>query len=82
MHRHIVHLHHASKRPPATIKIPRLTLETAQKIAQAALIECRKGANPVSISIVDRGGHPVAILRDTLAPDVTLELKRQKAIPP
>ena len=64
---------------PATIKIPRLTLETAQKIAQAALIECRKGANQVSIAIVDRGGHPMAILRDTLAPDVTLELSRQKA---
>jgi len=64
---------------PAFIKIPRLTLETVQKIAQAALTECRKGENQVSVTIVDRSGHTVIVLRDTLAPEVTLELSRQKA---
>lgn len=65
--------------PPVLIKIPRLTMETAQKIAVATIAECRKSALQVAVTVVDRGGHPVAVLRDTLAPDLTLEISRQKA---
>lgn len=64
---------------PVLIKIPRLTLETAQKIAQAVIVECRRSAIQVGVTVVDRGGHPVVVLRDTLAPDLTLEISRQKA---
>ena len=64
---------------PAIIKIPRLTLETAQNIAKAALAECRKLGIQIGVTVVDRGGHPVVVLRDTLAPDLTLEISRQKA---
>jgi len=64
---------------PVIVKIPRLTVETAQKIAQAALVECRKGAAQVGVTVIDRGGHPVVVLRDTLAPDLTLAISREKA---
>ncbi len=64
---------------PVIIKIPRLTLETAQKIAHAVIVECRKNALQVGVTVIDRGGHPVVVLRDTLAPDLTLDISRQKA---
>ena len=64
---------------PVIVKIPRLTVETAQKIAQAAMAECRKGAAQVGVTVIDRGGHPVVVLRDTLAPDLTLAISREKA---
>jgi uncharacterized protein GlcG (DUF336 family) len=64
---------------PVIVKIPRLTVETAQKIAQAAMLECRKLAAQTGVTVVDRGGHPVVVLRDTLAPDLTLAISREKA---
>ena len=64
---------------PAIINIPRMTVETAQRIAQGALAECRKAGIQIGVTVIDRGGHPVAVLRDTLAPDLTLEISRQKA---
>lgn len=33
----------------------------------------------MAATVVDRGGHPQAVLRDTLAPDITLAVSRQKA---
>jgi uncharacterized protein GlcG (DUF336 family) len=64
---------------PVLIKIPRLTVEAAQRVAQAALMACRKDGVQVAVTVVDRGGHPVVVMRDTLAPDLTLEISRQKA---
>lgn len=64
---------------PAIIPIPRITVEVAQKIAQAALAECRKEGIQIGVTVVDRGGHPVVVLRDTLAPDLTLVISREKA---
>lgn len=65
--------------PPVVIQIPRLTVEVSQKIAQAALEECRKEGIQIGVTVVDRGGHPVVVLRDTLAPDLTLAISREKA---
>ena len=64
---------------PVIVKIPRLTVEAAQKIAQGALAECRKAGIQISVTVVDRGGHPVVVLRDTLAPDLSLSISRDKA---
>jgi uncharacterized protein GlcG (DUF336 family) len=64
---------------PVIVKIPRMTVETAERIAQAAMAECRKAGIQIGVTVIDRGGHPVAVLRDTLAPDLTLEISRQKA---
>lgn len=64
---------------PVLIKIPRLTVEAAQRVAVATLAACRKEGVQVAVTVVDRGGHPLVIMRDTLAPDLTLEISRQKA---
>ncbi|MBP9914891.1 MAG: heme-binding protein [Thiobacillaceae bacterium] len=64
---------------PAVIKIPRLTLEASEKLAQATIAACRKEGVQISVTVVDRSGDPMVFLRDTLAPRVTIELSRQKA---
>ncbi|HTQ01259.1 MAG TPA: heme-binding protein [Casimicrobiaceae bacterium] len=46
---------------------PTLTTEAAQKAAQAALDDCRKQGFTVAVAVVDRGGQPLALLRDNLA---------------
>jgi uncharacterized protein GlcG (DUF336 family) len=61
------------------VKIPRLTLEAAQKIARAAVDACSKKGIQVAVTVVDRSGDPMAVLRDTMAPRLTLEASRQKA---
>lgn len=63
----------------AVIKIPRLTLEAAEKIAQATVAACRKEGIQIGVTVVDRSGDAMVVLRDTLAPRVTLEVSRQKA---
>lgn len=65
--------------PGPIIKIPRLTVETAEKMARAAMEQCRKDGIQAGVTVVDRGGHPVVVLRDTLAPDLTLTVSREKA---
>jgi uncharacterized protein GlcG (DUF336 family) len=62
-----------------SISVKRLTMESALKIAQAAVEACRQEGIQVGVTVVDRGGHPQAVLRDTVAPDLTLTVSRQKA---
>jgi len=62
-----------------TVSIKRLKLETALRIAQAAIAQCRKEGVQIGVTVVDRGGHPQVILRDVLAMDITLEISKQKA---
>lgn len=64
---------------PAIIKIPRLTLEASQKLAQATVEACRKEGIQIGVTVVDRSGDAMVFLRDTLAPRVTIEISRQKA---
>ncbi len=64
---------------PLMVKIPRLSLDTALRAAQAAIATCRKEAVQVAVTIVDRGGHPQVVLRDVLAMDLTLTVSRDKA---
>jgi uncharacterized protein GlcG (DUF336 family) len=64
---------------PVIVRIPRLTLEAAEKVAHATVMACRQEGIQVGVTVVDRGGLPMAVLRDTLAPPVTLEVSRQKA---
>lgn len=64
---------------PVIVKIPRLTLEAAQRIAQGAVDTCRKEGIQIGVSVVDRSGDPMVVLRDTLAPRIALEISRQKA---
>lgn len=62
-----------------TISIKRLTMDTALRIAKAAITQCRKEGVQIAVTVVDRGGHPQVVLRDVLAMDITLPLSKQKA---
>jgi len=64
---------------PVVVKIPRLTLEAAGKIAHSAVDACRKQGIQIGVTVVDRSGDPMVFLRDTLAPKVTIEISKQKA---
>ncbi|KAB2312903.1 heme-binding protein [Betaproteobacteria bacterium SCN2] len=64
---------------PVIVKIPRLTVEAAEKLAQGAMESCRKQGIQIGVTVVDRSGDAMVVLRDTLAPRVTLEVSRQKA---
>jgi len=62
-----------------TVSIKRLTMETALRIAQAAITQCRKEGVQIAVTVVDRGGHPQVVLRDVLAMDITVPISKQKA---
>jgi len=64
---------------PMTINIKRLSLETAARIADAAIKACRKEGVQIAVTVVDRGGHPQVVMRDVLAMDITLPISKQKA---
>ena len=69
----------AEPEPPVTVPIPRLSMDMAMKLAKASIDACRKQGLNVAVTVIDRGGHPQAVLRDTLAMDLTLPISRQKA---
>lgn len=62
-----------------TVTIKRLKMETALRIAQAAIAQCRKEGVQIAVTVVDRGGHEQVVLRDVLAMDITLPISKQKA---
>jgi len=64
---------------PVLVNIKRMSLDTALKLAQAAITACRKEGVQVAVTVVDRGGNPQVVLRDVLAQDLTLEISKQKA---
>ena len=59
--------------------IPRLSMDIAMKMAKAGIDACRKQGLNVAVTVIDRGGHPQVVLRDTLSMDLTLAISRQKA---
>lgn len=61
------------------LPIKRLTMDTALKMAKVTIATCRKKGVNVAVTVVDRGGHPQVVLRDTLAMDLTLRISRDKA---
>jgi len=62
-----------------TLSVKRMTLETATKIAQGAIAACRKEGVQVGVTVLNRDGHEQVVMRDVLAPDVTLLISRNKA---
>ena len=67
----------ADDSPSVTIK--RLTLESANKVAMGAINACRKQGIQISATVVDRDGQVQVIVRDTLAPLVSVKISRMKA---
>jgi uncharacterized protein GlcG (DUF336 family) len=59
--------------------VKRLSMETALTIAKAAIDACRKEGIQVGATVTDRDGIPQAMLRDTIAPTITLPISKGKA---
>ncbi len=57
----------ASANTAGTFDAKQLTLDSAQKAAQAALSDCRKKGAQVAVAVVDRVGTPQVMLRDRFA---------------
>jgi len=70
---------HAFAEESPSISIKRLTMESAQIVAQAAIKECRKQGVQITATVVDRNGTIQAVVRDTLAPPVSIDISRMKA---
>ena len=58
---------------------PILTAELAQQIITAASIEAKKNKHAVTITVVDRSGQTLAVLRDHMAGVHTLRASYKKA---
>jgi uncharacterized protein GlcG (DUF336 family) len=58
---------------------PTLTTAAALRAAQAALEQCQKQGYTVAVAVTDRGGHPLAVLRDNLAGPHTSQTAANKA---
>jgi len=63
----------------ATTPILRLSVDVAMKLAKVSLEACRAEHVNVAVTVVDRGGHPQVVLRDTLTMDLALDISKQKA---
>jgi uncharacterized protein GlcG (DUF336 family) len=64
---------------PLTISVKRLSLDTALIIAQNTLKSCRDSGYQVAVTVVDRHGQTQVVLRDSLAPELTLFVSQKKA---
>jgi uncharacterized protein GlcG (DUF336 family) len=70
---------HADEEAAPTVSVKRLTMEVAEKIAQAAVAACRQKGIQTGVTVVDRNGLVQVVLRDTVAPQITVPISRQKA---
>lgn len=61
------------------ISIKRMTMETANAVALGAVLDCRKQGVQVTATVVDKNGIVQAVVRDSLAPPVSLAVSRMKA---
>lgn len=65
--------------PPPAVRVPQLSLDTALHIARVAIKTCRGKGVSVAVTVLDRGGNPQVVLRDTYASVLTLKISREKA---
>jgi uncharacterized protein GlcG (DUF336 family) len=64
---------------PMVLQVKRMSMDTAMGIAKAAVDACREKGIQVGVTVVDRDGIPQAVLRDTIAPTITLPISEGKA---
>lgn len=64
---------------PMTVSVKRLSLDTAQKIAQATIDACREKGIQIGVTVVDRDGVVQVQLRDTIAAPITVPISYKKA---
>ena len=56
-----------------------LSLASATKIAQAAIVECTKKGIQIGVTVVDRQGIVQVTLRDSIAAQITVPISKGKA---
>lgn len=61
------------------IQVNRMTLETANSIARATIDACREKGIQIGVTVVDRDGIPQSVMRDAIAPTITLPISKGKA---
>lgn len=64
---------------PMVIQVKRMSLATATAIAQGAIDACREKGIQIGVTVVDRDGVPQVVMRDTIAPTITLPISKGKA---
>lgn len=69
----------AGEDEPVIVNVKRLSLDSALVLARGAIAECRKRGIQVGVTVVDRSGQPTVVLRDVLAPELTLRASEAKA---
>jgi len=62
-----------------TIQVKRLSLQTAQGIANAAIEACRGEGIQIAVAVLDRDGTEQVVMRDTIAAPITVPISRDKA---
>jgi uncharacterized protein GlcG (DUF336 family) len=62
-----------------TVSVKRLSMDTAVKLAQAAVAACREKGIQIGVTVVDRDGTVQVKLRDTIAPAITAPISEMKA---
>jgi uncharacterized protein GlcG (DUF336 family) len=62
-----------------TVNLKRLSLETANRVAMGAIEACRKEGIQIGVTVVDRDGTVQAVMRDTIAAQITVPISRMKA---
>jgi uncharacterized protein GlcG (DUF336 family) len=61
------------------ISLKGMSMELAGDIARGAVLACREMGYQVSAVVLDRGGAPQAVMRDTLASRFTIDIAQRKA---
>jgi len=64
---------------PMMVSVKRMSLETAQRIAQATVDACREKGIQIGVTVVDRDGVVQTQLRDTIAAPITVPISYKKA---
>ena len=64
---------------PLIIDFQSIAPEAALRVARAAFDECAKRGYQVAVTVSDRGGHPLVVLRDRLAGPHTPQVATDKA---
>ncbi|MEW8555588.1 MAG: heme-binding protein [Candidatus Thiodiazotropha sp.] len=62
-----------------SVNLKRLSLESANRIALGAVEACRKKGIQIGVTLVDRDGTVQAVMRDTIAAQITVPISRMKA---
>ncbi|MCG6886270.1 MAG: heme-binding protein [Proteobacteria bacterium] len=65
---------------PAYVTTRTLGMETAQQLALASSLACRKLGYQVTVTVVDRNGNLLAMVRDPLSGTHTIDISRLKAM--